>query len=74
MSYLAPVAGIVPTISSPLKGVTLFNPFTGLNSLTAEVLKISMAVLCPFIFYITFIVRVLTTALGGHPDIYLDFD
>ena len=45
MSYLAPFAGIVPTITSPLQVVTLFTPFTGRNSLSAIVLGTSMAVL-----------------------------
>ena len=45
MSYLAPFAGIVPTITSPLQVVTLFTPLTGLNSLPAIVLGTSMEVL-----------------------------
>ena len=45
MSYLAPFAGIVPTIRSPLQFVALFTPFTDLNSLPAIVLGTSMAVL-----------------------------
>ena len=45
LSYPSPLAGVVPTIKSPLQVVTLFTPFTGRNSLPPIVLGTSMAVL-----------------------------
>ena len=71
LAYLAPFAGIVPTVRSPLQVVALFIPFTGRNSLPAIVSGNSMAV-CrdPSTFCTIFAFRVLDPTFGSHPDIH----
>ena len=73
LSYLAPFSGSVPTIRSPLRVVTLFIPFTGLNSLPVIVLGTFMAGLpCPLHLCTMFAFRALTTVLCLHLGISLD--